>query len=168
MKEDIYILIQQDKEKAFREILVKYKENIYWQVRKMVLDHDDANDVTQEVFIKLYTGFNSFRFQSSVSTWVYRIAINHCLNFLRTRRRFTSFDEVEAGASQAGHNDMDVKLDLRESLRRLPGATRSLFLLKYVESYTYEEIAKLTGLSESAVKMRISRAKQNLARERTG
>ncbi len=146
----------------------RYVDRVYQKCLAYSGNEADARDLTQEVFIKLYTGFSSFRFQSSVSTWVYRIAINHCLNFLRARRRFASFDEVEAGASQAGHDDVDVKLDLRESLRRLPGATRSLLLLKYVESYTYEEIAELTGLSESAVKMRISRAKQSLARERTG
>jgi RNA polymerase sigma-70 factor (ECF subfamily) len=145
----------------------RYSDKVYQKCLAYTGNEADAGDLTQEVFIKLYTGLSSFRFQSSVSTWVHRIAINHCLNFLRTRRHFASFDEVEAGASQAGHDDMDVKLDLSESLRGLPRATRTLFLLKYVESYTYEEIAELTGLSVSAVKMRISRARRTLARGTT-
>ena len=146
----------------------RYADRLYQKCLAYSGNEADARDLTQEVFIKLYTGFSSFRFQSSVSTWVHRVVINHCLNFLRARRRFASFDDVETGEIQARPHDMDVKLDLSKSLRRLPGATRALLLLKYVESYTYEEIAELTGLSVSAVKMRISRARQILVRERTG
>ncbi len=143
----------------------RYADRMYQKCLAYSGNEPDARDLTQEVFIKIYTGLSSFRFQSSVSTWVQRVAINHCLNFLRARKSFVSFDEVEAEVSQSKPNDMDLQLDLSESLRRLPGATRSLLLLKYVESYTYEEIAELTGLSVSAVKMRISRARQSLARE---
>jgi RNA polymerase sigma-70 factor (ECF subfamily) len=145
----------------------RYTDRVYQKCLAYSGNEADARDLTQEVFIKLYTGFRSFRFQSSVSTWVHRIAANHCLNFLRARRHFASFDETDVEASQSGQNEMDEKLDLRDSLRRLPVATRSLLLLKYIESYTYEEISELTGLSVSAVKMRISRARQSLARGMT-
>ena len=153
---------------TFKRILKKNKDLVFNQAYFYTGSIEDAEDITQEVFIKLYTGLNSFKFQSSVWTWAYRIAVNHCLNFLRSRRHFVSFDEVEAGRLQVGQHDIDVKLDLRESLQRISGATRTLLLLKYVESYTYEEIAELTGLGVSAVKMRISRARQSLARKTTG
>ncbi len=145
----------------------RHADRVYQKCLAYSGNEADARDLTQEVFIKIYTGLSSFRFQSAVSTWVAPHAANHCLNFLRARRLFASFDEVDTGALQSRQNEMDVKLDLSEALGRLPGATRSLLLLKYVDSYTYEEIAELTGLSVSAVKMRISRAKQTLSRETT-
>src|SRR5215203_5659508 len=89
------------KEKAFTSIIKKYQEKLYWHIRRLVVDHDDANDVLQNVFIKVWNALENFREDSQLYTWLYRIATNECLTFLEQQKRksVVSFDEVEAGLS---------------------------------------------------------------------
>ena len=147
------------KEKAFRKLLEAYQERIYWHVRKIVITHDDADDVTQEVFIKIYRNLDNFREDSQLFTWIYRIATNEALNQLKKikRRTSVSLDDVHSelenhlthGALISGD---EIQMKLQKSLLKLPEKQRLVFNMKYFDDLKYEEIAEITGTSVGALK----------------
>lgn len=147
------------KERAFRKLLQAYQERIYWHVRKIVITHDDADDVTQEVFIKIYRNLDNFREDSQLFTWIYRIATNEALNQLKKikRRTSVSLDDVHAeldnhltnGALISGD---EIQMKLQKSLLKLPEKQRLVFNMKYFDDLKYEEIAEITGTSVGALK----------------
>ncbi|MBS1544369.1 MAG: sigma-70 family RNA polymerase sigma factor, partial [Bacteroidetes bacterium] len=127
--------------------------------RKMVIDHDDADDVTQEVFIKVHKAIDHFREDASLYTWIYRIATNECLTFLtRKRRRFFLPLEDIAGELSAridaipGPSGDEIQKKLQKALLTLPDKQRLVFNLKYYEDMPYEQMADVTGTSEGALK----------------
>jgi RNA polymerase sigma factor (sigma-70 family) len=147
------------KTKAFNELVKKYQQKVYWMVRKMVIDHDDSNDVTQEVFIKVWNGIDNFRGESQVYTWLYRIASNESINFLNKKKRKLQVplediereleDKLESDPLMGGD---EIQMKLQKALLRLPDKQRLVFNLKYFEELPYDEISEVTGTSVGALK----------------
>jgi RNA polymerase sigma factor (sigma-70 family) len=144
---------------AFHQLIKLYQEKVYWLVRKMVLDHDDANDITQDVFIKVHQKIDSFRRDAQLFTWIYRIATNECLSFLRKQKRksffsFESHQEVLAEKLKEGLavTEEDVTYKLQEALLVLPDKQRLVFQMKYFDDMKYGEISKILDTSVGALK----------------
>ncbi|GAA4404554.1 RNA polymerase sigma factor [Nibrella viscosa] len=145
---------------AFNLLVRQYQQKIYWHVRKMVIDHDDADDLTQETFIKVWTSLENFRGDSQLYTWIYRIATNECLNFLNKKRRkfFLPIGDVEGELTEKLESDTggpsgdEVQLKLQKALLKLPDKQRLVFNMKYFDDMKYEEIAEITGTSVGALK----------------
>lgn len=136
-----------------------YQQKVYWLVRKMVIDHDDADDLTQEVFIKIHKAIDSFREDAQLYTWIYRIATNECLTHLnKKKRRFFLPIEDVAGELTAKIDAMpspdgdDIQRKLQKALLTLPDKQRLVFNLKYYEEMPYGQMAEVTGTSEGALK----------------
>jgi RNA polymerase sigma-70 factor (ECF subfamily) len=136
-----------------------YQQRVYWHVRKMVIDHDDADDLTQEVFIKIHKYIENFREDAQLFTWIYRIATNECLTFLdkKKRRFFLPIGDVEGElthkldtSSQISGDEIQLKL--QKALLKLPDKQRAVFNMKYFEELSYEEIAEITTTSIGALK----------------
>ncbi|HZY82930.1 MAG TPA: sigma-70 family RNA polymerase sigma factor [Cyclobacteriaceae bacterium] len=136
-----------------------YQERVYRHVRKMVIDHDDADDLTQEVFIKVNNAIDRFREDAQLFTWIYRIATNECLNFLNKKRRrfFLPIDdigpELSAKIDSAADIDADeIQKKLQKALLKLPDKQRLVFNMKYFDDMSYEQIAEITNTSVGALK----------------
>lgn len=144
---------------GFNLLVRAYQQRVYRIARKMVIDHDDADDVTQEVFIKVHKAIDNFREDASLYTWIYRIATNECLTFLsRKRRRFFLPLEDIAGELSAridaipGPSGDEIQKKLQKALLTLPDKQRLVFNLKYFEDMPYEQMSEVTGTSEGALK----------------
>jgi len=136
-----------------------YQQRVYWHVRKMVIDHDDADDVTQEVFIKIHKAIDAFREDSQLFTWIYRIATNECLNFLNKKRRrfFLPIEDIghqlsaKIDTSDSISGD-EIQKKLQKALLQLPDKQRLVFNMKYFEDLSYEDISEITNTSVGALK----------------
>ncbi|MDB5212006.1 MAG: sigma-70 family polymerase sigma factor [Sediminibacterium sp.] len=147
------------KEKAFTAIINKYQEKLYWHVRRLVVDHDDANDVLQNVFIKVWKGLENFREDSQLYTWLYRIATNEGLTFLeqQKKRSTVSLSDVESGLSNKVKADANFdanKLEwrLQLAIQQLPEKQRMVFNLRYYDEMPYQEMSRILDTSEGALK----------------
>jgi len=147
------------KERAFTSIIKKYQEKLYWHVRRMVIDHEDANDVLQNVFIRVWNGLENFREDSQLYTWLYRIATNETLTFLEQQKKRTtvSLSDVESGLSNKikadryfDSNKLEWKLQL--AIQQLPEKQRVVFQLRYYDEMPYEEMSRVLETSEGALK----------------
>jgi len=147
------------KERAFTAIIKKYQEKLYWHVRRLVVDHDDANDVLQNMFIKVWNGLENFREDSQLYTWLYRIATNEGLSFLeqQKRRSTVSLSDVESGLSNKVKADTHFdanKLEwkLQVAIQQLPEKQRIVFNLRYFDELPYQEMSRILDTSEGALK----------------
>ena len=147
------------RQRAFRELVDKYKERIYWHTRKIVIDHEDADDATQETFIKVYRGLKDFREASQLYTWIYRIATNESLNLLKKKKRHEAspLEDVYQALEQtidSGHliSGEEIQLKLQKALLQLPEKQRLVFNMKYFDDLKYDEIAEITGTSVGGLK----------------
>ena len=147
------------KEKAFTSIIKKYQEKLYWHLRRMVVDHDDANDVLQNVMIRVWNGLENFREDSQLYTWLYRVATNECLTFLeqQKKRAAVSLSDVESGLEnkiKADQNFDGNKLEwkLQLGIQKLPEKQRIVFQLRYYDEMPYEEMSRVLETSEGALK----------------
>jgi RNA polymerase sigma-70 factor (ECF subfamily) len=147
------------KEKAFTALIKKYQEKLYWHIRRMVVDHDDANDILQNMFIKVWKSLENFREDSQLYTWLYRIATNECLTFLeqQKRRSSVSLNDVESGLAnkiKADENFDANKLEwkLQLAIQHLPEKQRIVFNLRYYDEMPYEEMSRVLETSEGALK----------------
>lgn len=146
------------REAAFTMVVNHYKEQLYWQIRRMVLAHDDADDVLQNTFMKAWTGLDGFRGEAKLSTWLFRIASNETINFLERKRQNISLDD-EAAVGVAASLEGDPYFDgdetarqLQEAIALLPDKQRQVFNLKYYEEMKYEDMSQLLGTSVGALK----------------
>jgi len=144
---------------GFNLLVREYQERIYWHIRKMVIDHDDTDDLVQEVFIKVWKGIDKFREDARLFTWIYKIATNECLTFLtkKKRRFFLPIGDVESELALKvdTNSQLDgnaIQLKLQKALLKLPDKQRLVFNMKYFDEMKYEEIAKITGTSVGALK----------------
>lgn len=144
---------------GFNMLVRTYQQRVYSHVRKMVIDHDDADDLTQEVFIKVHKYIGKFREDSQLFTWIYKIATNECLSFLQRKKRrfFLPIGDVtnELSAkleSNPGLSGDEVQLKLQKALLRLPDKQRLVFNMKYYEDLSYEEMSEITNTSVGALK----------------
>ena len=147
-----------EKRKLFEQIVPQYSEKLYWAIRRIVLCHDDANDVLQNVFIKVWKGIDDFQNRSKLSTWLYRIAVNEALDFLRRQRNVASLDTVD-NMSVADRLEADLYFDgdraqalLQEAIASLPDVQRVVFNLRYYDELKYTEISQMLDTSEGALK----------------
>ncbi len=123
---------------GFNLLVREYQERVYWHVRKMVIDHDDADDLVQEIFVKVWKNLNSFREDSKLFTWIYRIATNECLTFLKKKKRkfFVPIHDVQSELStkldqEVGISGDEIQLKLQKALLTLPDKQRMVFNMKY-------------------------------------
>ena len=144
---------------GFNLLVRKYQERIYWHIRKMVIDHEDADDLVQEVFIKVHNNIHKFREDAQLYTWIYRIATNECLTFLNKKKKrfFLPIGDVGAELSKKLDNssliDGDaIEMKLQKALLKLPDKQRLVFNMKYFEEMKYEDISKITDTSVGALK----------------
>jgi RNA polymerase sigma-70 factor (ECF subfamily) len=165
-QELVNLILNPDKRRnAFELLIKKYQQKIYWHIRKMVIDHDDADDVVQETFIKVWQGLQNFRGDAQLYTWVYRIATNESLNFLQKKRRrnhvpieadaedsMDLLNTLESSISQDYISGDEIQLKLQKALLQLPDKQRLVFNMKYYEDMKYEDIAEITGTSVGALK----------------
>lgn len=144
---------------AFNLLIRKYQQKVYWLIRKMVIDHDDSNDLTQETFIKVWKSLSAFRSDSQLYTWIYRIATNECLAFLNKKKKkfFIPINDVSAELEEKLEQDAhicgdEIELKFQKALLKLPDKQRLVFNMKYFEEMKYEEIAEILGTSVGALK----------------
>ncbi|MBL0103806.1 MAG: sigma-70 family RNA polymerase sigma factor [Bacteroidetes bacterium] len=144
---------------AFNLLVRKYQQRLYWHVRRMVVDHDDANDIMQNVFIKVWKALDNFRSDSQLYTWLYRIATNESITFLNSKKkRFTiSFDDVENELADKLITDPlftgdKIQLKLQQAVLRLPPQQRLVFNMKYFDGLKYEEISEILNVSVGGLK----------------
>src|SRR5688500_19440834 len=147
------------KEKAYTAIIKKYQEKLYWHLRRMVVEHEDANDVLQNVLIRVWNGLENFREDSQLYTWLYRVATNECLTILeqQKKRSSVSLDEAWSGLEnkiKADHNFDGNKLEwkLQLAIQKLPDKQRVVFQLRYYDEMPYEQMSKVLETSEGALK----------------
>ena len=145
--------------KAFEKVIRQYSEQLYWQVRRIVLTHEDANDVMQNVMMKAWINLDSFRQASKLSTWLYRIAINESLDFVRHQKTMgtsTSMDNVGGIANTLladNYFDGDeTEAQLQEAIAQLPDVQRTVFQLRYYEDMKYSDMSEILHTSEGALK----------------
>ncbi len=144
---------------AFGKVVSFYTEKLYWQIRKMVLSHDDANDLLQNTFIKAWTNIDLFRGESKLLTWLYRIAINECVTFLNRQRSLhnVSLDDSDLFLSNRLESDEyfdgdQVQIRLQQAILGLPEKQRIVFNLRYYDEMPYEEMSEILGTSVGALK----------------
>jgi RNA polymerase sigma factor (sigma-70 family) len=148
------------KERAFTSIIKKYQEKLYWHVRRMVVEHEDANDVLQNMFIKVWNALENFREDSQLYTWLYRIATNESLTFLEQQKKRSAISidgNVETGLTNSikadkhfDPNRLEWKLQL--AIQQLPEKQRVVFSLRYYDEMPYEEMSRVLETSEGALK----------------
>ena len=146
-------------ERLFNEIVKDYSERVYWHVRRFVNNHEDADDLVQEIFLKIWTALPSFRGEAQLFTWVYRIATNETLNWLRREKvrsalRFTSIDtEMERRIDSDPFFDGDAAdRALSKAVAKLPEKQRQVFVMRYYDELPYEEMSAVLGTSVGALK----------------
>ena len=149
----------QKRRKAFEWMVGQYSQQLYWKIRRIVLTHDDADDVLQNTFIKAWTHLDDFRQKSKLSTWLYRIAINECLNFLNKQRAENrlSLDDADAALANKLESDPYFNGDetqklFQKAILQLPEKQRIIFNLKYFQEMKYEEMSEILGTSVGALK----------------
>ncbi len=147
------------RERAFTAILKKYQEKLYWHIRRMVVEHEDANDVLQNMFVKAWKGLANFREDSQLYTWLYRIATNESLTFLAKQKRQStvSMSDEENGMSNKlmadtnfDGNKLEWKLQL--AVQKLPEKQKAVFNLRYYDEMPYAEMSRVLETSEGALK----------------
>ena len=158
------ILIQQLRDErsrnfAFRQLMQQEQEKTYRLIRRMVIDHDDADDLTQTTFIKVFENIHEFEGKSKLSTWIHRIAVNEALNFLRQKRRklFVPIVDVERQLSNkidvgSNFDGDEIEKKLQKAILTLPEKQRLVFNMRYYENIKYEEISEILGTSVGALK----------------
>ena len=150
---------ERTRNEAFNLLLKKYQQKIYWHIRRMVIDHDDADDLTQDVFIKVWKNLATFRSDSQLYTWMYRIASNDCITFLNKKKQKNniSLDDVDYSLADtlvegSYFNGDKAQKKLQEAIITLPEKQRLVFNMKYYEDMKYEEMSQVLGTSVGALK----------------
>ncbi len=150
---------QEGEQKAFRLLVDKYKERLYWHIRKIVISHEDTDDVLQNVFVKVWQGLKEFRNDSKLYTWMYRIATNEALNFLNEKRRkvYGNTEELSAFLENTLESDVyfsgdDIQKELQKAILQLPDRQRMVFNMKYFDDMPYEEMAEILKVAVGTLK----------------
>ena len=160
-EKEIVVLLQDParQREAFARIVKEYSEQLYWQIRRLVLTHDDANDILQNTFIKAWTNIEYFRGDAKMSTWLYRIALNECLTFLNKQRASQQLSIDEAEIEMMNQLESDTYFDgdetqkiFLQAVKQLPDKQQMIFNLKYFKEMKYEEISEILGTSIGALK----------------
>ncbi|MCB0410097.1 MAG: sigma-70 family RNA polymerase sigma factor [Flavobacteriales bacterium] len=144
---------------AFSLIVQQFQERLYWHIRRMVINHDDADDITQNTFIKAWKGLDNFKEDAQLFTWLYRIATNESITFLNKKRKllFIPIKDIEKDLSNQLEDDEyftgdEIQLKLQKALLTLPEKQRLVFNMKYFDELKYEEMAEILNTSVGALK----------------
>ena len=160
-EKEIIALLQEPtrQHEAFECIVKEYSEQLYWQIRRLVFSHEDANDILQNTFIKAWTNIEYFRGDAKMSTWLYRIALNECLTFLNKQRAANQLSIDEADKELLNKLESDIYFDgddtqkiFLQAIHALPEKQQIVFNLKYFKEMKYEEISEIVGTSIGALK----------------
>jgi RNA polymerase sigma factor (sigma-70 family) len=158
---DLLLLFRNNERRqhAFNLIVAKYKERLYWHIRKIVINHDDADDLLQNTFVKAWGGLDGFREDSQLYTWLYRIATNESLTFLAQKRKrfFLPLVDVERQLANSLEADEyfsgdEIKLKLQKAILTLPEKQRIVFNMKYFDEMQYDEMSQILETSVGALK----------------
>jgi RNA polymerase sigma-70 factor (ECF subfamily) len=151
------------------EFIRQFQKPVYYYIRRMVLSHEDADDLTQVVFIKAWKGLDGFRGDSKLSTWLYRIAHNECISFLRSAKRILDVDiaKLEVSLGSALQSDVlfsgdEIQAKLQTAIALLPEKQKAVFVMRYYDDLKYEEMAEITGTSVGALKASYHHAVQKI------
>ncbi len=144
---------------AFSKIVRKYSEQLYWQIRRMVLSHDDANDILQDTFFKAWSNLEYFRGDAKITTWLYRIALNECLIYIKKKKSEGHLSLEDENINIANTLESDPYFDgdetqimLQKAIHTLPEKQRIIFNLRYFQEMKYEEISEIMGTTVGALK----------------
>lgn len=147
------------KERAFSVLLDTYQKRLYWHIRKIVLLHEDADDVLQNTFIKIYKGLPSFKGKSNIHTWMYRIAYNEAISFLRKKQKQLQLNSEEMNTrilsdlkADIYFNGDEIEWQLQQALLQLPEKQRTVFQMKYYDDLKFREISEILDTTEGALK----------------
>ena len=163
-KNDEELLMQQlidpkTQRAAFGRLVKEFSEPLYWQIRRMVIDHDDANDVLQNTFLKAWTSIDNFRGDAKLSTWLYKIAINESITFVNKKKVMNqlSIDDDESFLVNQLESDEwfdgdQAQINLQKAIAKLPEKQRLVFNLRYYDEMKYDEMSEILGTSEGALK----------------
>ena len=158
-KEILDLYTSGQRERAFREIVESYSERLYWHVRRFLCSHEDTDDLLQEIFVKIWTALPSFRAESQLYTWIYRIATNETLNFLNKQKvraalRFESLSDklVDRVDEDPWFNGDQLQRNLMKAVQKLPEKQRLVFIMRWFEDLSYEDISEILGTSVGALK----------------
>ncbi len=164
MVEDSEILkkfaLESTRNEAFTLLLKKYQQKIYWHIRRLVIDHDDADDLVQEVFIKVWKNLSNFRSDSQLYTWLYRIATNESITFLNRKKQKNNISLDETAGYELANTLADspyfdgdkAQMKLQKALLTLPEKQRLVFNMKYYDDLKYEEISEILGTTVGGLK----------------
>lgn len=161
--EDEYIITlfhaKKEEQQAFRLLVNKYKERLYWHIRKILISHEDADDVLQNVFVKIWQGLKEFRYEAKLFTWMYRIATNEALNFLSEKRRkvYGYTDEISVFLENTLESDGyfsgdEIQKELQKAVLTLTDRQRVIFNMKYFDDLSYEDISQILGTAVGTLK----------------
>ena len=145
------------KEAAFTRMVREYQEPLYWQIRRMVVSHDDADDVLQNTFIKAWNHIDDFRQEARINTWLFRIAVNESLNFLTKKKQTLGTELADLNAADALASDSffdgdELQQQFQTAISQLPDKQRLVFNLKYFDEMKYQDMSQLLGTSVGALK----------------
>ncbi len=151
--------VPESRERSFTAILAKYSERLYWHIRRLVINHEDAHDVLQNVSVKAWKALDAFRAESNLYTWLYRIATNECLSFLEAQKRrpALSFDDERNSlentlVAEKGFDARRLEWRLQQAIQSLPEKQRVVFTLRYYDEMPYEAMSEVTSTSVGALK----------------
>ena len=146
-------------DQAFRTLMSQYKERLYWHIRKIVISHDDTDDVLQNTFIKVYRNINNFKAESKLYSWMYRIATNESITFINKRAKQNNLDLNDMRYKMAENLEADVHFDgdemqllLQKAIAKLPQKQQLVFNMKYYDDLKYKEISEILETSVGALK----------------
>lgn len=150
---------KRDTTASFNLLFDRYHKKIYWHARRMVIDHDDADDITQNIFIRIWNGLPSFRGDSKLSSWIYRITVNETLNFVQSKKlkaalSFKDYEEILSNKlhDQTHFSGSAIEQNFQQALLTLPAKQRQVFLLRYYDNMPYEAMSGALGTSVGALK----------------
>lgn len=171
MTDDNHIIlsIKENAEKGFRMLMAKYKEPIYWHIRRLVVSHDDAQDATQDTFLRIFRSFSQYSGEGSFKAWIFRIATNEALRLLgKNQEKATlSLDEMPLATLTMKADDYfdygnTEAVKLQKAITALPAKQQLAFNLRYYDDLSYKEIAEVTGSTEATVKANFHFAKEKI------
>jgi RNA polymerase sigma-70 factor (ECF subfamily) len=163
---DLIIQFQQSesKEGPFTALLKKYQKKVYYQIKRMGIDHANADDIAQQVWIKVWHKLDSFKMESEFGTWVFRITYNETLNFIQKNKRLSTkiignIDEMESDLAGTDHpKSSEINIVLERAVKQLPDKQRIVFMLRYFEAYSYEKIGEIMETTVGGAKANFHQA----------
>lgn len=148
-----------EKESAFTQLLKRHRESVFFQIKKMVIEHADADDIAQAVWIKVWDKLDGFKQESAFSTWLFRVAYNETLNFIAQKKRIQGQIkqsghelEIEPASNAESLKESQIQIKLERAITELPEKQRFVFMLRYYEALDYEKIASITGTTVGGAK----------------